>query len=225
MIFASAAPTPYDLRFDLFGFPVRVHPAFWLIAFILGAQLPPKFAVIWVGVVFLSVLVHELGHALLQRWFGGRPEIVLYGLGGYAMASGMNLNWWRAIVVAFAGPLAGFLLAAASYAFAMAMSGRANLMLGTTLDFLVLVNVFWGIINLLPIWPLDGGHISRELLVRFLVPSKGIVVSLMVSIACAVMAGCLIVYWSKSLWNALLFGFLAYQSYQALSAYRASKWR
>src|SRR5688500_3784168 len=78
-----------DLHFRVFGFPVRVHPYFWLVTAIMGLGsgdegTAPMELLTWVGVVFVSILVHELGHAFLQRRFGGRPWITLYGLGGLA---------------------------------------------------------------------------------------------------------------------------------------------
>jgi stage IV sporulation protein FB len=69
-------PTPatrYDLRFTALGVPVRVHPLFWLVSIIFAVQLPPPLAVIWVGVVFVSIFIHELGHALTIRAFGWYP--------------------------------------------------------------------------------------------------------------------------------------------------------
>jgi hypothetical protein len=77
-------PTPYDLRFRLLGIPVRVHPLFWLATAVLGSggseTLGP--ILIWIGCVFVSILVHEYGHGLMARLFRCRPSIVLYGLGG-----------------------------------------------------------------------------------------------------------------------------------------------
>lgn len=87
----------------------------------------------------------------------------------------------------------------------------------------MLINLFWGLINLAPIWPLDGGHVARELLTRFLKPSTGIVASLWLSTITASLVAVLLWLSTRSLWNAVLFGALAYQSYQALVAYRASR--
>ena len=72
--------TPYDLNFRLFGFPVRIHPLFWLGAVLLGGwtfDLGLEYAAIWVAVVFVSILVHELGHAIAFRTFGVDSHIVL----------------------------------------------------------------------------------------------------------------------------------------------------
>ena len=69
MLFTEPNRTPYDLRFNLFGIPVRVHPLFWLVAAILGAGSDPDpiELLLWIGTVFVSILIHEMGHALAAR--------------------------------------------------------------------------------------------------------------------------------------------------------------
>ena len=62
MLFQPPQPTPYDLRFSVAGIPVTVHPLFWLIALLLGSTGDILLVPIWVGVIFVSILVHELGH-------------------------------------------------------------------------------------------------------------------------------------------------------------------
>ena len=64
MLFQSPPPTRYDLRFSIAGIPVSVHPVFWLIALLFGSSGDPLLIPIWILVVFVSILVHELGHAL-----------------------------------------------------------------------------------------------------------------------------------------------------------------
>lgn len=219
----SAAPTPYDLRFPLLGFPVRISPAFWIVAVFLGGNQPPELALIWVIAVLISVLVHELGHALLQRAFGGQSEIVLYGFGGYASAIGVRESWWRNILIALAGPAAGFFLAGVVWV-AVRFFGAPEALYGRAIvSDLLWINVAWGVLNLAPIWPLDGGRVARELLTLLMKPSTGIVASLVLS---AVFAACL-AGWSfsrtGSIWSTALFGLLAYQSYETLQQYRASR--
>ena len=92
MLLADPQPTPFDLRFRLFRTHVRIHPLFWLIAVMLGwgythLHRPATGNIVgdlalWVGCVFVSILVHEFGHALTGRLFGSHAHIVLYGFGG-----------------------------------------------------------------------------------------------------------------------------------------------
>ena len=67
---------------------------------------------IWVAVVFVSILVHELGHAFTQRHFGGHPWITLHALGGLASCDDCDRRPSSQILISLAGPAAGFLLAA-----------------------------------------------------------------------------------------------------------------
>src|SRR5438445_9974400 len=108
----NVAPTPFDLRFSLFGIPVRVHPFFWLFSVIMGWDpRNPNRVLIWVACVFVSILVHELGHALTARSYGWPPHIVLHTFGGYASFQPTHgYTTGRAILILLAGPGAGFIL-------------------------------------------------------------------------------------------------------------------
>ncbi len=85
-------------------------------------------------------------------------------------------------------------------------------------DLLLYVNFFWGLINLLPVWPLDGGHISRALLERWDRVDgrrKSLIVSALVASAIA-LAGLA----DRNMWRAVFFGVLAVGSLQALAGMR-----
>src|SRR5262249_21254431 len=105
--------TPYDLRFHLFGIPVRVHPLFWLVALVLGmgGKAEPADMIMWVGVVFVSIVVHEMGHALAARAHGWEPWITLYGMGGLASYQPTYYSPRSRILITLAGPMAGFVFA------------------------------------------------------------------------------------------------------------------
>jgi stage IV sporulation protein FB len=223
MLFTSAAPGPYDLRFSLLGFPVRITPVFWVVALFLSGGGTPQDAIVVVAAILISILVHELGHAVLQRAFGGQPEIVLYAFGGYASAYGVRENWWRNILIALAGPFAGFFLAGLVWGYEL-LAGEPEAPLAYLfVKAMFWINVIWGLINLLPIWPLDGGRVAREVLTLQMKPATGIVVSL--AISAVVAAGLALGLWVKtqSIWNTALFGMLAYQSYETMQQYRASR--
>ena len=237
--------TPYDLRFRLLRFPVRVHPLFWLGAALLGANYldaGPEYLLIWVAVVLVSIVVHELGHAVVLRRFGTESQIVLYIFGGLAVPWAAVSGRGRRILVSLAGPVAGFLLYGLIYAsnraFAWATLPNGLPANGVPLWFLyqmlIFVNLYWGILNLLPVYPLDGGQVSREVCVHVW-GTRGRRTSLKLSIA---VAGLIAVYsllcmlearsgggftaslpgWFPrgSLWTAILFALLAFQSYQEL---------
>ena len=111
-MFGVPARTEFDLNFRLFGMPVRITPFFWVMAAFLGTdqQRDGTAFLIWILAVMVSILVHEFGHALSARYFGERPEVILYELGGLCVYDQHSSHrpWQRFIVIAL-GPGAGFL--------------------------------------------------------------------------------------------------------------------
>ncbi|MEO2046375.1 MAG: site-2 protease family protein [Pirellulales bacterium] len=260
MLLREPSPTQADLHFKLFGFPVRIHPYFWLIAVLLGlrgSSTPPAQLMTWIATLLVSILVHELGHAFMQRHFGGRPWITLYAMGGLAACDDCDRSTRSQVLISLAGPVAGFLLALIVVMGAnltghlvgfiapwikpsLEMLGMEKVVLlatsmGTIYWFpfesnnmnhlisgLLQVNILWGCVNLLPIYPLDGGHVARELC-QFWKPRQGIILSLQISMFCA--AGMAILgFLSSGLFIALFFGYFAYMSYRTLQAYQTSAW-
>jgi len=150
------------LRFRVAGFPVQVSLLFLLTALASGATggwNPARMAV-WFGVVFLSVLLHELGHALALRRFGHGASIELHGLGGTTSSTGgRRLTHRQDLWLSLAGPAAGFLLGGLVLALQrFTPVGQAGGLVGYAVVSLLWTNFGWGLINLLPIHPLDGGH-------------------------------------------------------------------
>lgn len=110
----STNPTPLDLVFWLGRIPVRVIPTFWLMAFLLGRfQEGLDLVFIWMLCVFFSILIHELGHALVAEAFGYESEIVLHHFGGEARFNpGYRLPASRSLLISLAGPCAQLAFAA-----------------------------------------------------------------------------------------------------------------
>ncbi len=238
-----ASQTRFDLNFNILGFPVRVHPLFWVIALLLGSGSNNLLMIpVWIVIVFVSILVHELGHALAFRRYGQDSHILLHfsgGLtiphsvpfgGGYANV-GMTPN--QHILVSLAGPFAGFLLAALTLAVGAALGG--DIIVTTVLGIIpfpvvlmpygsiltnifitmLWVNVFWGFINLLPVYPLDGGQVSRYFFLQR-DPYSGVRTSLLISVITGGLLAVLGLVAFGSPYMALMFGLLAFQSYQML---------
>ena len=120
MLLGEPPRTQYDVNFNVLGFPVRVHPFFWLAAFLLGSRSggkdPGIALLIWVVSFFVSILIHELGHTLMMRRFGISSHIVLHMMGGLAIpdSSGFGVqsrDSRSSILISFAGPAAGFAFA------------------------------------------------------------------------------------------------------------------
>lgn len=215
-------PTPIDLRFSLFGIPVRVHPFFWLFSALLGWNQDPRLTLVWIACVFLSILVHEFGHALTAKYFGYPPHVVLYSFGGYAAFQ----PYWgyttrRAVLILFAGPGAGFLLFFVILGVQELLrrfelfprNEEQLLLLVWALGSLKYINLWWGLVNLLPVYPLDGGQISRHLMTHW--RRDGVDLSVKISLVVAV--GCAVYFFSnQQQYAGILFALLAYESYQML---------
>ena len=155
------------VRFTLFGFPVRVQTSFFVVVVILGLFPGATAATvaIWTGVAAASILWHELGHAFAARRLGSSPTIDLYSFGGLThWQPSRQATRWHLISVALAGPVAGLLLGGAMAALVGIAGGFGS---GNVRFFVIVVlwiNVGWGLVNLLPVLPLDGGHVLAELL-------------------------------------------------------------
>jgi Zn-dependent protease len=201
MFLSEPHRTDYDLHFQCLGFPVRVHPFFWLAGLVLGAAPlwdekgniasdAPVQLLCWMAAFFVSILVHELGHSLTMRRFGQSSRIVLYMLGGlaipessyhYGISKRSRETPTTQILISLAGPGAGFCLALAIVLLVYLLGGKLLLIPqafpfftfvlpeGTSAALAILIwdllflNVLWGIFNLLPVYPLDGGQVASQL--------------------------------------------------------------
>ena len=169
-MFGMAGETPFDVRFNLFGIPIRIHPIFWLSAAMMRWN-PDRLEIVVLAVicVLVSVLVHELGHALVLRHYGYPSEIVLYFLGGYATAT--RLPTWKQIWSLAAGPLAGFSLAALVFAVRHIPGTDSVFRSYPAVAEVYLMLMFSGMIvnlmNLVPCIPLDGGQIMAALVSHY----------------------------------------------------------
>lgn len=185
-------PTPYDLRWRMFGTHIRVHPFFWIMSAIIAWDLiDVSIACLLLGIVciFVSILLHEFGHIWMGRFFGSEGHIVLWSFGGLAYASNHLYKRGQRILVSFAGPLIQLLLWAALWFTRDLYMDRLILMGPTafvTWSFFVGINLYWALFNLLPLWPMDGGMITREICTG-LSPHKGIRISLHISIGVAIL--------------------------------------
>ncbi len=153
------------LKFRIFGIPVHIEASFFVIVALLGlGGGSPTVVACWVAVVVVSVLLHELGHAVAFRIYGQRPRIVLQGMGGLTSGSA-PLTGSRDIVVSLAGPLSALLLLGVP-ALLIPDSG-GNSVWDISRRLLVFVNIAWSVVNLLPVLPLDGGQVAASVLRRF----------------------------------------------------------
>ena len=214
-------------HFRIFGIPVRVEPFFVVVAFLFGIRLEPLWVVFaFAVIVFVSVLVHELGHAVTYRLLGQRSAIVLHGFGGFTVPTGGGrraLSKPKSILVSLSGALTQLVVLGLpayfvfyrtdwglqqriDYAFDQGFFSWAPV-----LYYLQWVSIWWAVFNLLPIRPLDGGHVAEELV--------GFENACKLSIGAAVVAGFLAYRASFiGLFGLLFFGLFAYMNFQELRA-------
>src|SRR5262245_52099199 len=151
----------------IFGIPVKVQPFFLLVVGFLGysRNLPFEFLVEWIIVVFISILAHEFGHALTVRAFGMSPQILIYGFGGMtSWTDEKDVSPPKHIAISLAGPFAGFLFGGVVYLSNIALPDLFADHFGrVTYRDLIFVNWGWGIFNLLPVLPLDGGNVAYSI--------------------------------------------------------------
>jgi stage IV sporulation protein FB len=257
MLLAEPQETAADLRFEIAGIRVRVSVFFWVAAVLLGwgacqwwagndQRALLQYLALWVGAVFVSILVHELGHALAYRAFGQGAHVVLYHFGGLAVPEAWgrraHLRPFQRLVVAAAGPAAQLVLAAV-IVFCLRAAGRVvpfpfvglgerlglfagerfdSAFAAATFEFLLSINLFWPLVNLVPVPPLDGGQIVREGLLTLGVGDAHRIAGIV-----GVAAGAAAAWWGYTRgqpYLGILFAMLAVSCWQNLSG-GSSTWR
>ncbi|MDH3308014.1 MAG: M50 family metallopeptidase [Acidimicrobiia bacterium] len=200
------------LRLRLFKYRLEIHATVLLLAlFVLDSGLPGAGVVAWVAAALLSIIIHELGHAVTVDMVGGEVEaITLYALGGLTSWRGPSRGW-RRFVVAAAGSLSSIALALVLFALvkqnvfgefadfvietpwtvylgnAVAAGDWAVFFLAT----FIWVSVVWGAINLLPIGGLDGSTMLAQVIDK-VIPGRGDFHAATIGMAVAIGAGILL---------------------------------
>lgn len=113
---------------------------------------------LWAPVLFIGVIFHELGHAIVTDKLGyGKSVVVLQGLGGVAINRRGYTPPKHGAAIAFAGPLFSFILAAVFGALLLLLP--VDGLVQQFLTMMTFANLVWAVFNMLPIAPMDGGHI------------------------------------------------------------------
>jgi stage IV sporulation protein FB len=256
MLLAEPQPTPADLRFSLAGIPVRVSLWFWLASALFGWNICRllsagdqrellRYLVMWIGASFVSILLHEMGHALAYRFFGQATQVVLFHFGGLTVP----LLWGRrgrrspgaGFLVSAAGPVAQLALAlllviglrAAGYAIPFPLpeiGDRLGFAEGRLIEsrfvfalvwFLLQINIFWPIFNLMPVPPLDGGQMVRDGLLVV-----GVDDAVRIANVVGVGVGGLVAWWAYTRgepYVGIMFAMLAVSCFQSVSD--GGRWR
>lgn len=209
------------LEFTLFRIPVRVEPIFWITLGLIGFldnqrgpsdQLLLKMA-LFVMAGFISILIHELGHALMIKKYKLPTQIVLSSFGGYATHPAGILSRSQSFLVTLAGPLLQLILGLAVY-FSM-----PHLMLPDTLIWyfvrtLAGVSIFWAILNCIPILPMDGGRMLEAALGPRRIKLT-LTISTLVAVVCSIIG-----FMIGSILIGIFMAMFAFQNYQTLERFK-----
>ncbi|MGB0257063.1 MAG: metalloprotease [Coraliomargarita sp.] len=205
-------------RFRLFNIPVFVHPWFWITLALIGSGVAKNgflYLAMFVLAGFVSILVHEFGHALMIRKYGLPTEVHLVAFGGFARHPAGQLDRKQSFLVTAAGPAIQFVLGIVAVILLQVLPFPEGSLLQIALSFMALVSFVWSILNCLPIHPMDGG----QMLAAVLGPQRAPLVHL-IGIVTAVAIGLLAFFVLNALILLLFMGFFAYQNWQQ---YQASK--
>jgi Zn-dependent protease len=241
---AEPPPSQGDIHFSLLGFPVRIHPLFWLTAVLInGLKIDPLTLLLWIAAVVPCILLHELGHAFVMRSYGMDVSIVLHSFGGLAIPRGTRYGArqpgpWGQILISAAGPATGFVLSALLVLLLHNVAGFQLVFptvfrgivpaiivpnhesLTNYFFFVFQISILWGLMNLLPILPLDGGQIFYQLFILFH-PADALRQALILSVIVAgLMCFVAITQWTDDFFIAILFFWLAFSNFSALRSFR-----
>ena len=166
--------TPLDLNFRLLHTHIRVSVWFWFIPLAIGGLFAAfggvPYLLLIVSCFFLSVLVHELGHATAGHWLGQDSYVLLNPFGGVTIGCAGASERWQRIVVYAAGPVIQFLVAGIVWQTNRLLTEHVTSMeldyplVDFCLRSMLWINLCMGALNLIPLGPpLDGWYICREM--------------------------------------------------------------
>jgi Zn-dependent protease len=207
------------IRFSILGIPVQVDPWFWITMAFIGSGMAGNrqdwflLLLVFIFAAFLSILIHELGHALMIRKYGLPTAITLQAFGGFATYPSGHLDRKQSFLVTAAGPTVQF-----AFGVLLIILGRfLNIPEGSLfLPFLVnliWVSIVWSVLNCLPVYPLDGG----QMLAAVLGPARQNHVHL-IGVIVAVAIGLLAYLKLGTIFLPIFMGLFAWQNWQAYQA-------
>jgi Zn-dependent protease/CBS domain-containing protein len=156
----------------IFGVPVRLHFTFVLLLVFLmfigiGGKQTGAATALYIVALFASVLLHEIGHVLLARWYGVRTsEIVMYPIGGISRMESQPKGR-QELLISTAGPLVNLVIAIILFATQRDFLPVETLRIPTDanlIERIAIGNLLLGLFNLLPAYPMDGGRILRSVI-------------------------------------------------------------
>lgn len=195
---------------------------FILITFFVVMSYNPRvgvqFALLWVPVLFISVLIHELAHAGMIAALGfGYSHVILGGMGGVTI-NDRRARPWQDFLISAAGPASSFGLSFLCLLL-QTTAPTTDPFLFHLVDYMISANFLWGIFNSIPVPPLDGGHAVRHLLRMFLAERPAFIIAVWI----AIVGGGLVAVWGAfngQFFIALFVAWFAFQNYQSWQYFR-----
>ena len=209
------------INFRIFGIEITVHPWFWLTMAFIGGALSIKSpedvlpVILFVIAGFISILVHELGHGLLIRKYKLPTEIHLIAFGGFATHPAGALTRTQSFLVSLAGPVLQILLGLIAW-LVLEFGNLPDTRIRDFVGPLAFVSIFWAVINLIPVYPLDGG----QMLAALLGPRKAHITFLVGVVFPLLIVGFLLV---RGLILPIAIIFLAFFAYQNWERYQQAR--
>ena len=196
--------------FTFKGIPVSFQPMFIVLILILSVGIGGVAeSFIFAICLILGVLIHEFGHALVAQRYHLNPEIVLHFMGGitkYPRSAGPKQDFW----ITLAGPLAGLIVGGIAYGILHVLelyvlqAGQPVPYYCVFIYYLSMVNLFWGVFNLIPAIPMDGSKVLNHIIARF---CKNPQTALKISASISIVFVLLIMAWSiwqQSVWMIII---------------------
>jgi Zn-dependent protease len=204
----SIGGTTIDVDFN-FGFLVLL---FVILNY--NAAMGIQYALLWIPILFLSVLVHELAHAGMIALFGfGASQIVLTGMGGVTI-NRRRARPWQDLLISIAGPASSFgLYFLCLWIMTTTRIAYTDRMLAALLPAMAWANQAWGLFNLIPVPPLDGGHAVRDFFRMFLSERNAFVIAIWIAIVGGGLVAALLLM-QRSWFIALYIAWFVYMAFQ-----------
>lgn len=201
------------INFKFLSIRVNIHPSFLLFfLFFTGMHREVTvYSLVYGAVLVISLLVHEYGHGLAVLYCGAQPEINLEAFGGNARYNGANMTDNQDFFITICGPLLESVLILVPYLLLQSDlidNGFVRQVLYITMK----LNILWCLFNLIPVYPLDGGHISQYLFQRFF-GDKGVKIGQIVGFIAAAIGSVYFLLEGYFFFTGLLL-FYGYQNFQ-----------
>jgi stage IV sporulation protein FB len=203
MLLPEPRSTRWDLHWRMFGGEIRIRPIFWASCVLLGSIVyrdPETGGMnmfwLWIAAVLITLLTHETCHILAARLFGTHVRVVLAGMGGTVFGLDEQKRWQRVLVL-LSGTLGNLLILGILWGITGSpLPLEWRVFLAPFVWLLMWTNAFWSVLNLLPLWPLDGGRIAVEI-GDALLGRPGQTAALVVSLVVCLLMSLTVAWWGR----------------------------